>query len=230
MHVYATMNCSGFADNLTLSPPPPVFFTQLVVSKPHHWSRILREPRSRRTDLHLLWDTERSRATAWQASKLCSSLRKTAINSKSPWGRLQRPLWTIYQDSWKTLRSRNKLVSFFRFFVQNTTSMSEVFVEFHLFLIFLANMDTWKFYSWKLSNRNQWGCPFEEHKYLIKKFSLILRHRSISLVTKQKAHIVLHLFPPPLCPLLELHSGPAGKKWKVWVYTSHPPATKMPWR
>ena len=151
MHVYATMNCNGFPDNLTLSPslPPslslPVFFTQLVVSKPQHWSWILREPWSRRTDLHLLWDTERSRATAWQASKLCSVSRKTAINSKSPWGRIQRPLWTIYKDIWKTLRSRNKLVSFFRFFVQNTTSMSEVFVEFHLFLIFLANMDTWTF-------------------------------------------------------------------------------------
>lgn len=73
--------------------------------------------------------------------------------------------------------------------------MSEVFVEFHLFLIFLANMDTWK-----IINRNQWGDPFEEHKYLIKKFLQILRHRSNSSVTKQKAHIFKHLFPFPLLP------------------------------
>lgn len=78
-----------------------------------HWSRILREPRSRQTDLHLLWDTERSGAAVWQASLLHPRLRKTPINSKSPPARLQRLLWITCQDSWKTLCWKYKFVFFF---------------------------------------------------------------------------------------------------------------------
>lgn len=145
---------------LSFSPSLPVFITQLAVGKQQHWSWILREPRSRQTDLHPLPDTEKSRAVAWQASQLGSRLRTTLINSKSPPARLH---WTICRDSRKTLWSKSQFVSFYRL-LQHISSMSEVFLEFHLFLIFLANMDTWAFSSWKLSNRNQWGWRFNKHK------------------------------------------------------------------
>lgn len=43
--------------------------------------------------------------------------------------------------------------------IHNTSSMSKIFVEFHLFLIFLANLDTWTSSSWRIRSRNQWGFP-----------------------------------------------------------------------